>query len=226
LAIKLDGVRLWRMAVIGGFPGPTARLLQWEHRLSVSRRRCVALARSAPAGSATVKVLSSIHKLRSHTFRLHLAYEGPAEESPTFAILCSSDSRLAILSLDPWRHALVELLCPRHPSGAGEAARFGRLDDRRRYDGLAYMIAMLGLLNVGVPRNSPCSTVTTTRYWRMAWPPIADRCSMMTTCERAWRPNIERNILALEDLGCQELRARECPVPPAADIRTATAKFE
>jgi hypothetical protein len=34
-----------------------------------------------------VKMLSSIKKLRSHTFRLHLAYEGPAEESPSSVIL-------------------------------------------------------------------------------------------------------------------------------------------
>jgi hypothetical protein len=53
-------------------------------RLTEALRRACAL---GTGRVRDVKVLSSIKKLRSHAFRLHLPYEGAAEESPTSVIL-------------------------------------------------------------------------------------------------------------------------------------------
>lgn len=55
-----------------------------------AERLTEALHRSGAVGSArvgNVAVMSSLKKLRSHTLRLRLAYEGPAGDAPSSVIL-------------------------------------------------------------------------------------------------------------------------------------------
>jgi hypothetical protein len=53
-------------------------------RLTEALRRCGAISR---ARVCNVVALTSLKKLRSHTFRLRLEYEGPSEGAPTSLIL-------------------------------------------------------------------------------------------------------------------------------------------